>query len=67
MRLLKVIGLIFSIGSAPYPLMAATYDGSAPLLCAVMHVMECEAASDCQQTTAENVNLALQHGSCDET
>jgi hypothetical protein len=57
MRQLKVLSVILSIGLAPYPLAAATYDGSAPLLCALMEVVECEAASDCQRTTAENVNL----------
>ncbi len=57
MRLLNVISLIVSLGLAPYPLAAASYDGSAPLLCALMQVIECEAASDCQQTTAEDVDL----------
>jgi hypothetical protein len=37
--------------------MAATHEGSAPLLCALMEVMECEATSDCQRTTAEHVHL----------
>ena len=57
MRLLNVISVLVSIGLTPYPLMAATYDGSAPLLCALMEVMECEAANECQRTTAEQVNL----------
>jgi hypothetical protein len=57
MRRLKVLSVILSIGLTPYPLMAATYDGSAPLLCALTEVMECEAAHECQRTTAETVNL----------
>jgi hypothetical protein len=58
MRLLNVISVLVSIGLTPYPLMAATYDGSTPLLCALMEVMECEAANECQRTTAEHVNVA---------
>jgi hypothetical protein len=57
MRRLKVLSLLLSIGLAPLPLMAASHDGSAPLLCALTEVMECEATSDCQRTTAEHVNL----------
>jgi hypothetical protein len=57
MRRLKVLSVILSIGLAPYPLVAATHEGSAPLLCALMEVIECEATSDCQRTTAEHVNL----------
>ena len=57
MRRLHVISIIIGIGLAPYPLMAATYDGSAPLLCALMEVMECEVAHECQRTTAEHVHL----------
>ena len=57
MRQLTVLSVILSLGLTPYPLVAVAYDGSAPLLCALMEVMECEATSDCQRTTAENVNL----------
>jgi hypothetical protein len=57
MRLLNVISIIIGISLTPYPLMAATHEGSAPLLCALMEVMECEATSDCQRTTAEHVHL----------
>jgi hypothetical protein len=37
--------------------MAATYDGSAPLLCALGTVLECERNSDCQRRTAEEISL----------
>jgi hypothetical protein len=57
MRRLHVISIIIGIGLTPYALMAATYDGSAPLLCALMEVMECEVANECQRTTAEHVHL----------
>jgi hypothetical protein len=57
MRRLHVIGLIIGMVLAPFSLMAATYDGSAPLLCALTEVMECEAAHECQRTTAEHVHL----------
>jgi hypothetical protein len=42
---------------APYPLAAAAYDGSAPLLCAVIEVFDCQVGGECQRGTAESVNL----------
>jgi hypothetical protein len=52
------LALCFCLGMAPYPpLAAAAYDESAPLLCAVIEVFDCQAGSDCQRGTAESVNL----------
>jgi hypothetical protein len=52
------LALCFCLGTASYPpLVAAAYDGSVPLLCAVIEVFDCQAAGDCQRGTAESVNL----------
>src|SRR5215831_1104907 len=59
MRQLQAISLALCLclGMAPYPLLAAAYDGSVPLLCAVIEVFDCQVASDCQRGTADSVNL----------
>jgi hypothetical protein len=52
------LALCFCFGMAPYPaLAAAAYDGSVPLLCAVIEVFDCQPGGDCQRGTAESVNL----------
>jgi hypothetical protein len=52
------LALCLYLGMAPsLPLAAAAYDGSAPLLCAVIEVFDCQAGGDCQRGTAESVNL----------
>ena len=45
-------------GLAPLPAAAGKYDGSAPLICAVVVVHECAAGEVCQPRTAESVNFA---------
>ncbi len=35
----------------------AAFDGSSPLLCVPIEVMDCEAGEGCIQTTAEDVNI----------
>ena len=42
---------------ASYLPLAAAYDGSVPLLCALIEVFDCQASSDCQRRVAESVNL----------
>jgi hypothetical protein len=39
------------------PALAASFDGSAPLLCGIRTVMECDDIFECYQTTPEDVNL----------
>jgi hypothetical protein len=52
------LALCFCLGMAAYPsLEAAPYDRSAPLLCAVTEVFDCQAGGGCQHGTAESVNL----------
>ena len=60
MKTLKVIGLaLLAIGiwAAPRPAAAAQYDGSAPLLCASMIILECGADGTCQRTTHAVANV----------
>jgi hypothetical protein len=57
MRKLAAIGFAIGIWMAPYQAAAAKYDGSVPLLCAPIQIIECEAAGDCYNSTAESVNI----------
>lgn len=59
MRQLQVLSLAIclGLGMAPYSLAAAAYDGSVPLLCAVIEVFDCQGAGDCRRGTADSVNL----------
>jgi hypothetical protein len=57
MQRLTGFWLALCVGLAPYAVLAGTYDGSVPLLCAVLQVIECEAGTECQQGSAESVNL----------
>jgi hypothetical protein len=41
----------------PSYLVAASYDGSVPLLCTAMTVLECEDIGECQRRTAMSVGL----------
>jgi hypothetical protein len=36
---------------------AGPFDGSVPLLCAAIDLMECSAGGECQRRTAEDINL----------
>lgn len=57
MRKLAVIGFSIGVCTAPGNVSAATYDGSVPLLCAPIEIIECEAAGDCFNGTVEDVNI----------
>jgi hypothetical protein len=54
MRNVTLMGL--ALGLAPLPLTAADFDGSKPLLCASMQVMECTVGAGCD--TAESIGAA---------
>jgi hypothetical protein len=54
---LSAIVLAFCIWVAPYSVAAADFDGSTPLLCAVMQAFECSPQEGCQASTAEIMNL----------
>jgi len=41
----------------PQQIIAATYDGSAPLICAIIEAFECSVKNDCTESTAEELNM----------
>jgi hypothetical protein len=57
MNKLAAICLALVLGMAPYPLAAASFDGSVPLICALIEVFDCAVGADCQRGTPESVNL----------
>jgi hypothetical protein len=57
MSKLTVICLALVLGLVPYAHAATTYDGSVPLICALIEVMDCESGADCQRGAPESVNL----------
>jgi hypothetical protein len=50
---LALLFFFFATGLA----MAGDFDGSQPLLCAVIDVIECAPGSECQEVTAEAANI----------
>lgn len=57
MSKLTAICLALGLGLVPYARAAAPYDGSAALICALIEVMDCAPAADCQRGAPESVNL----------
>ena len=57
MRKLIAIYLALGLGLLLYVPAAATYDGSVPLICALIEVMDCEPGADCLRGAPESVNL----------
>ncbi len=57
MSKLKAIGLAICISIVPYQLASAKYDGSVPLLCAPIQVIECGVGDDCHRGTADSMNI----------
>jgi hypothetical protein len=56
-KTLGVLGLVLALAVPSAPLIAASFDGSVPLMCAVIQVMECDAGGECHRRTAQGVNL----------
>jgi hypothetical protein len=56
-KILAII-LLMSLYLFPSQLLASSFDGSLPLLCAVVNVVECDADGDCDTGSAESVNLS---------
>jgi hypothetical protein len=57
MNKLKLIGLVLlGIWLAPYAAAASDFDGSQPLLCASMDIIECDAGGECYRVTAESIS-----------
>jgi hypothetical protein len=57
MSKLTAIGLALGLGLVPYARAATPFDGSVPLICALIEVMDCEPGADCQRGPPESVNL----------
>ena len=57
MRKLLSTGLALLIFGSALQAEAAAFDGSAPLLCAVIQVIECGAGSECVEVSAETAGI----------
>ena len=55
-KILTIILVLFALAT-PLQLAAAQFDGSAPLLCAVIEVIECDAGGDCLEIPAEMARI----------
>ena len=56
MKKLGVIAFGFCVSILAVPVGAADFDGSKPLLCASVDVMECDAGAECFRTTPDGIN-----------
>ena len=57
---LKIFGIMVAIICLfSFPAVAGDFDGSKPLICAVMDLTECGPGGKCQQVTAEDVGIPL--------
>ena len=57
MHKLTAFWLALCLSLLPSTVLAAKYDESVPLLCAVIEVLECEAGAECHGGNADSVNL----------
>ncbi len=58
MNKMKIFGLMVALVCLiSFPAVAGDFDGSNPLICAVMDVVECQPGGKCQQVTAEDVGI----------
>jgi hypothetical protein len=54
----KLTGLVLlCLLFIPLPVAAGDFDGSKPLLCAVIQTFECKSAGECLQGTAEDIDI----------
>ena len=55
----KIVGIIIVtlLCLMPYSLAMAGFDGSAPLICAVIEVFECSVEQDCFEGSVESMNI----------
>ena len=54
-----IVFALLCVFIAPLPLSAGEFDGSKPLLCAVIETFECGPGDDCQRGTAQSINIPL--------
>jgi hypothetical protein len=57
MNKLAAFWLTLGVGLVPYSAIAGRYDGSVPLICAVIEAIECAAGVECQRGTAESIDF----------
>jgi 6-phosphogluconate dehydrogenase len=58
MNKMKILGLTTAlVVLTAFPALAGDFDGSKPLICAVMDLVECQPGGKCQQVTAEEVGI----------
>ena len=57
MRRIATISLIIGTLMVPLQLTAASFDGSVPLLCSVVQIVECGTGQDCFPVTAEMAGI----------
>jgi hypothetical protein len=57
MNTLTAIGLVLGLGLVSSAPAATPFDGSAPLICALIEVMDCVPGADCQRGAPESVSL----------
>lgn len=58
MNKMKIFGLTLAIvGLIAFPALAGDFDGSNPLICAVIDVVECQPGGKCQQITTEDAGI----------
>jgi hypothetical protein len=57
MNKLAAFCLTVCLGLMPYSAMAGRYDGSVPLICAVIEAIECDVGVECQRGTAESIDF----------
>ncbi len=54
-NLMLLVLLCFLV--TPLPVLAGDFDGSKPLLCAVIETFECGPGGECQRGTAESIDI----------
>jgi hypothetical protein len=56
-RVKLMTALMLCLIFIPAPIMAGDFDGSTPLLCAVVETFDCAENNDCQQGTAHSIDI----------
>lgn len=57
MKKLLIILIVMCMLILPYTVSAASFDGSKPLICALMKAMECTPKDGCIEVTVESINV----------
>ena len=56
MKKMSLVGFALFVCLAPMSAGGADFDGSRPLLCALVDIMECDPGVGCKEVTAESIN-----------